>query len=90
MAFVLSDPDFVELTKLITWSLGFGNHSDITRDSEFVTDMDADSIDILNIVMDVEDKFDVEIPDDDLHRIVSVGALERLIAAQIAKKAEIA
>lgn len=46
---------------------------DITEDSKFKEDLNADSLDLFELVMALEDEFGVEIPSEDLEKIVSVG-----------------
>jgi acyl carrier protein len=46
---------------------------DIVRDSSFVDDLKADSLDIVELVMALEDEFDIKIPDEDYDKIKTVG-----------------
>ncbi len=46
---------------------------DITLESKFIDDLKADSLDIVELVMELEDEFDVTIPDDDYDKIQTVG-----------------
>jgi len=46
---------------------------EVSRDSSFVDDLKADSLDIVELVMEFEDAFDITIPDDDYDKIRSVG-----------------
>lgn len=46
---------------------------EITEDSKFKEDLNADSLDLFELVMALEDEFGVEIPSEDLEKIVSVG-----------------
>lgn len=45
----------------------------ITNDLNFKKDLDADSIDIVEFVLELEDTFGAEIPDEDAEKIVTVG-----------------
>ena len=47
--------------------------AEITEDTTFVDDLGADSLDIFQIIMGIEDEFDVEIDNDAAERIVTVG-----------------
>ena len=47
--------------------------SEITEDTTFVDDLGADSLDIFQIIMGIEEEFDVEIDNDAAERIVTVG-----------------
>lgn len=46
---------------------------EITEESRFKEDLNADSLDLFELVMALEDEFGVEIPSEDLEKIVSVG-----------------
>ncbi|MCH2212465.1 MAG: acyl carrier protein [Fuerstiella sp.] len=46
---------------------------DISRSSSFVDDLKADSLDIVELVMALEDEFDIKIPDEDYDKIATVG-----------------
>lgn len=45
----------------------------ITRESHFVNDLGADSLDQVELVMELEEEFDLEIPDDEAEKIQTVG-----------------
>jgi len=45
----------------------------ITRDSNFVNDLGADSLDTVELVMELEEEFDVSIPDEVAEKIQTVG-----------------
>ena len=46
---------------------------DITPDTTFVDDLGADSLDVFQIIMGIEEEFDIEIPAEEAEKIVSVG-----------------
>ena len=46
---------------------------EITMDTTFVDDLGADSLDIFQIIMGIEEEFDIEISNEDAEKIVSVG-----------------
>ncbi|GDX93998.1 MAG: acyl carrier protein [Planctomyces sp.] len=46
---------------------------EISRNSSFVDDLKADSLDIVELVMALEDEFEVKIPDEDYDKIKTVG-----------------
>ena len=47
--------------------------AEIKSDSKFVDDLKADSLDVVELVMEFEDEFEVTIPDDDYDKIKTVG-----------------
>lgn len=56
--------------------------SDITMETTFVDDLGADSLDIFQIIMGLEEEFDIEIDNDDAEKIVTVGdAVEQIRTA---------
>ena len=55
------------------------NENDITMDSVITDDLGADSLDLVDLLMSVEDEFDVEVPDDEVLKIKTVGDLVRYI-----------
>ncbi len=57
--------------------------NNITEDSTFVDDLGADSLDIFQIIMGIEETFDIEIDNDDAEQISTVGdAVEQIKNAQ--------
>jgi acyl carrier protein len=45
----------------------------VTRETSFVNDLGADSLDTVELVMELEDEFEVSIPDEDAEKIQTVG-----------------
>ena len=55
---------------------------EITMDTTFVDDLGADSLDVFQIIMGIEEEFDIEIPNEAAEKIVSVGdAVEAIKSA---------
>ena len=46
---------------------------EVRRESSFVDDLKADSLDVVELVMEFEDEFEITIPDDDYEKIRTVG-----------------
>ena len=46
---------------------------EVTNDASFVDDLGADSLDLVELVMALEEEFDLEIPDEDAEKITNVG-----------------
>lgn len=53
--------------------------SNVTLDSVLLEDLGADSLDLVDLVMTFEDEFDMEIPDEELENIKTVGDIVRFI-----------
>ncbi len=49
------------------------NKAEITRETSFINDLNADSLDIVELVMEFEDNFDMSIPDEEAEKIKTVG-----------------
>ena len=56
---------------------------EITPDTTFVDDHGADSLDVFQIIMGIEEEFDIEIPQEKAEKIVSVGDAAEAIKAAI-------
>jgi acyl carrier protein len=60
------------VSKIIVDRLGV-EESEIALTSRFKEDLDADSLDVVELVMQLEDEFELEISDEDAEKIVTVG-----------------
>ena len=47
--------------------------AEVKEDSKFIEDLGADSLDVVKLVMALEEKFDIEIPDEDAEKILTVA-----------------
>ena len=71
-----------EVKKIISEQLGI-DEANITPDSHFADDLEADSLDTVELVMAFEEQFDITIPDDIAEKITTVKiAIEHIQAAQ--------
>ena len=55
----------------------------VTMDSRVMQDLQADSLDVVDIAMSLEDEFGVEIPDEDLEKVQTVGDIVRYLEENI-------
>lgn len=55
------------------------NPDEVTEQASFVDDLGADSLDVVELVMGLEEEFDLEIPDEDAEKITNVGHAVRYI-----------
>ena len=63
---------FENVKKIIVEQLGV-DESDVGMESSFIDDLGADSLDIVELIMALEEEFDIEIPDSDAEKITTVG-----------------
>ncbi len=64
--------EFETIKKIIVDQLGV-EESEVTMDASFVDDLGADSLDLVELVMAMEDEFGIEIPDEDAEGIHTVS-----------------
>lgn len=55
------------------------NEDEITMESAFVDDLNADSLDIVELIMALEDELDMEIPDDEAEKFVTVADIVKFM-----------
>lgn len=67
---------FERVRKVVAESLGV-RADEITEKSSLRADLGADSLEIAQLVLDLEDEFHCEIPDDDLQSVFTVGDIVR-------------
>ena len=63
---------FEKVKKIIVEQLGV-EEDEITMESSFIDDLGADSLDIVELIMALEEEFDIEIPDSEAEKIMAVG-----------------
>ena len=63
---------FDKLKKIIVEQLGV-DEGDVTMEASFVDDLNADSLDLVELIMSLEEEFGTEISDEDAEKIKSVG-----------------
>ncbi len=69
---------FEKMQELIADGLGVDKEK-VTETASFKEDLQADSLDLFELVMSLEEEFGVEIPSDDLNNIVTVGDVMKYI-----------
>ncbi|HEY6104065.1 MAG TPA: acyl carrier protein [bacterium] len=60
---------------------------EVTAEASFVDDLGADSLDVVELVMALEEEFGVEIPDEDAEKIVTVGEAVKYIESHAGEHA---
>ena len=67
-----SDEIFDKVKEIIVEQLGVSEGA-VTTEASFIDDLGADSLDIVELIMSLEEEFDMEIPDADAEKIVTVN-----------------
>ena len=67
-----SEEIFEKVKGIIVEQLGVAETA-VTMEASFIDDLGADSLDLVELIMALEEEFDIEIPDADAEKIVSVG-----------------
>ena len=71
---------FEQIKKMVAENLGV-EESQITESASFKDDLGADSLDLFELTMALEDEYGIEIPSEDLEKIVTVGDVVEYINA---------
>jgi acyl carrier protein len=74
---------FEQVKEIVTERLGVEDDK-VTMDAEFIGDLNADSLDIVGVISDLEDRFSLTINDTDANNIRTVGDAVELIAERSA------
>lgn len=70
--------EFEKLRDIIVGVLNV-DENEVTMESTFIDDLGADSLDVFQIIMGIEEEFDIEIPNEEAEKIVTVGdAVEQI------------
>ena len=74
-----------KVKSIIAEQLGVGE-DEIKPESAFIEDLGADSLDIVELIMELEEEFEINIPDEQAEKIKTVGEAIDYIEAEIKKK----
>ena len=69
---------FNKIKDIVIDKLGV-DETKVTSEAKFIDDLGADSLDTVELIMQFEDDFNIEIPDEDAEKILSVGQAEAYI-----------
>ena len=75
--------DLQELKELVAEQLNVGV-DELKEETSFIDDLGADSLDLFELAMAMEEKFDIEIPSEDLPQIKTVAEAAKYIEAKLA------
>ncbi|MBR5741706.1 MAG: acyl carrier protein [Firmicutes bacterium] len=73
---------FDKIKELIVDQLGI-DEAEITMNTNMMKDLEADSLDAVEIIMAIEDEYDIEIPDEDAEKMQTVGDLVKFVEDRI-------
>ena len=71
---------FERVKEVLTEQLGV-DENEITNEASFQEDLDADSLDLVELIMELEDRFAIKISDEDAQKIQTVGQAVDYVAA---------
>ena len=80
--------DFRELQELAAEILGVEPEK-VRMDVSFARDLAADSLDLVELIAAVEDKYDVELPEEELNNMKNIGDLWQFLLSKQAERAEV-
>lgn len=69
---MLTEEQLLRLRKIVADRLGV-NEAQIVPEASFVEDLNADSLDLVELIMSLEEEFGIQIPDEDAEKIRTVG-----------------
>lgn len=69
---MLTEEQLLRLRKIVADRLGV-DESQIVPEASFVEDLSADSLDLVELIMSLEEEFNIQIPDEDAEKIRTVG-----------------
>ncbi len=78
-----SEEVFEKVKSIIVEQLGVADTA-VTTEASFIDDLGADSLDIVELIMALEEEFDIEIPDADAEKVVTVGDVVDYIRDNVA------
>ncbi len=82
-----SQLDFKELQALAAEILGIET-ADVQMDKSFQRDLAADSLDLVELIAAIEDKYDVELPEEELEKMHVIGDLWKFLEQKTAERLE--
>lgn len=72
-----------QIRELVSEQLGV-DPAVLNSDANILEDLGADSLDVVELVMAIEEAFDIEIPDEDAESMRTVGDVEKYVAERVA------
>lgn len=75
---------FEKIRNIIAEQLEIDDSEEITLKTSIMGDLDADSLDAVEVMMGIEDEFDIEIPDEDAEKFKNIGDIVNYVQSKIA------
>ncbi len=79
----MSSEEVFEKIKRIIVDLLQVSEDTVTMESHFIDDLGADSLDLVELIMGIEEEFNIEIPDGDAEKVVTVGDVVEYIKENV-------
>lgn len=73
---------FEKVKSLLCDNLGI-DENDVTMEANLIDDLNIDSLDVVELIMAVEEEFGIEIPDEDVEKVTTVGNMVDYIASKL-------
>lgn len=74
---------FEKVRALIAEQFSIDNEDEITMQTSFVDDLSADSLDVVELIMALEEEFDIQIGDEEVENIKTVGDIVNYISEKV-------
>jgi len=75
---------FEKVKEIIVEQLGVEDPDSVTLETSMMGDLEADSLDAVEIMMELEDEFDIELPDEEAENFKNIGDIVEYIEEKIA------
>ncbi len=72
---------FDRIKKIVVEQLN-ANEDEVTLEASFINDLSADSLEVVELIMGLEEEFNIEIPDEDAEKITTVGEAVKYIESK--------
>ncbi len=76
---------FDRIKEIVVEQLVLDNADDIKMETSMIDDLDADSLDAVEVIMAIEDEFDIEIDDEDAEGFSSIGDIVNYVNSKISE-----
>ena len=75
-----------EIKELLVNELNIANPDDITMDSNLTNDLGLNSLELAELVVNCEEKFDIEIDEEVLHELITIGDVVRYLEEKLDRR----